>query len=485
VRLKPQAPWSAGLAMTLDSGVQLKGKAVDLKDASLTLKKGNKSGEMVSVTGLVEHLGAGTPTFKGGATLVLDNDVLALLREDLPPNLSLTGEARVKAAFSGTPSEFGWSIDMPLTGAGIDVEKAFRKPSGVAASVKASGKWAKETLTLDSGQISLPGVSAVARGTLLDRNGRFSELHADLKKTDLKDLAKFAPALAGLKVSGPIEADAILRSSRKGIEPHATIRLVSVDYVPEKANWSLRKLHGTAKTNGVSLEAPALVGQIQGAIEAPFRVKVALDNLPAVKDTSGRVSIAVEKGKIKAERLRSILQQGKILVGTLLNPQQALEKKSDVLELESLTADFDVKAGTAKTSNLKLKATDFSLGATGSLRLDDLNLDALAGLHTVIVSSDALGKIPQVRQAVKKYEGLLKITGLDKELKKIGIDTATEGQAQGEGAPQPESPTPKIVKTPVTVMVKITGPASSPNVTPVLENALDKNTADHLKELMK
>ncbi len=174
--------------------------------------------------------------------------------------------------------------------------------------------------------------------------------------------------------------------------------------------------------------------------------------------------------------MRKILQPVQLLVGTLLNPQKALEKKTDILDLDVPTGDFEIKAGTAHTSNLRLKGADLGAGAIGSVRLQDLHLDAIAGLHTVLVTNDAIGRIPQVRSVVKKYEGLLKATGLDKELKRVGIDVNDKG-----GNPQEA---PKEVKTPVTVIVKVRGTASSPQVTPVPEDSLQKETMTQLKALM-
>jgi hypothetical protein len=87
-----------------------------------------------------------------------------------------------------------------------------------------------------------------------------------------------------------------------------------------------------------------------------------------------------------------------------------------------------------------------------------------------------LGKIPAVQKLVKQNEELLKITGLDKELKRLGIESTDSGS---EKAAQPESP-----KENVTVIVRLRGPVSDCKVMPVFESALDKSTVSRLKALI-
>ncbi len=112
----------------------------------------------------------------------------------------------------------------------------------------------------------------------------------------------------------------------------------------------------------------------------------------------------------------------------------------------------------------------------GKLRLDTLSIDAVAGIHTVTSAGEALGRIPGVQKFVKKHEDLLKITGLDKELKRLGIQAPTDQETN----PDTQAP----AKTPVTVIVKLRGPASSPEVLPVLETAVDRETLARLKSLL-
>ena len=226
---------------------------------------------------------------------------------------------------------------------------------------------------------------------------------------------------------------------------------------------------------GTNLVADDIAARVQGAIEGPLKAKFTLNNISSIDDMLGRVSLQIGSGLFKAEQLRNLLNQAKILIGTLLNPA-VLEKKSDLMEFESLTGDFDVKSRTAYTENLRLKGQGFSSGVVGKLRLDTLSIDAVAGIHTITAAGDVLGKIPGVQKFVKKHEDLLRITGLDKELKRLGIQAPTDQETK----PDAQGP----VKTPVTVIVKLRGPASSPEALPILETAVDKETLARLKSLL-
>jgi len=476
VQLRAADAALAGFALNLNSGVIVKGKTVDIKDALLTLKRAQqKSPDDLTVNADIENVASLHPRLKGTATVLLNKENMALATGALPPNLTLAGETRGKLAFSGSTTALDWSLEVPLTSMAVDVEKAFHKPAGMNAHLKASGKWADESLKLERGQLSLAGISATGSGVLKERSGGFGGLRVQVKKADMKDVVGVVPALTRGKVSGPVEADLELKSSREGIVPHASVRLVAVDYQADKNEWSFNKVRGVARINGRYLNVPELTGVIKGAVDAPLKVTGTIHNVDAVKEMNGQVTLEMGKGKINADRFRKILQPMQLLVGSLLDPK-ALGKKTDVFELESGTGTFDIKSGVAQTSNLRLKGADFGVGAIGSIRLHDVHLDALAGLHTVIVTNDAIGRIPEVRNAVKKYEGILKATGLDKELKKVGIDVDDKGETKQEA--------PKEVRTPVTVIVKIQGPASSPQVMPVAENTLGTDTANKLKLLM-
>jgi hypothetical protein len=342
--------------------------------------------------------------------------------------------------------------------------------------VKASGKWSKDSLSLISSQLTLPGVSVTADGDLRDRSGKLKDLKIELKKSNAKDIARFIPATEGSKLSGPVEATVHVRPGDEGMMAGSEIRLLSVDYRPAESTWGLEKLQGKIEIQGTNLEADDITGRLHGAMEGPLKISAVLNHFLSPDKMLGRVSLHVGPGRFKAERLRNTLNQARILVGSLLNPG-IQNKGSDLMEFESLGGDLEIKSGIAHTLNLRLKGQEYTAAAVGNLRLEDLALDAVVGLHTVTTAGAALGTIPGVQKFLKKHEDLLKITGLDKELKRFGIQVPTDREMK------PEAQTPE--KTPVTVFAKLKGPASSPEMIPVLETAINKDILTRLKSLLQ
>jgi hypothetical protein len=318
-------------------------------------------------------------------------------------------------------------------------------------------------------------VLVTADGELRDRSGKLKDLRIELKKSNAKDIARFVPAAEGFKLSGPVEATIHVRPGDKGMMAGSEIRLLSVDYRPAKSNWGLEKLQGKIAIEGTNLAADDITGSVHGTMEGPLKISAVLNHFSSPDNMLGRVSLHIGPGRFKAEQLRNTLNQARVLIGTLLNPGVP-DKGSDLMEFESLGGDFEIKSGTARTLNLQLKGKEYNAAAIGNLRVENLALDAVAGLHTVMTAGDALGKIPGVQKFVKKHEDLLKITGLDKELKRIGIQVPTDQEMKSD--------TQTPVKTPVTVLVKLRGPASSPEMIPVLETSVDKETLTRLKSLL-
>ncbi len=475
VRLVDHAPWLEKSTIHLDSKVLVNGRTTDLKNASLTLKSGVASKDVLSATANVLGLGS-VPKFDGSAVAPLNSEMIGLFGLQMPTSMALKGGSQLKAGFSGDINRVNWTLDVPLTKLDIATDRSFRKPAGVPGEIKASGKWSKDSLDLTSSQLTLPGVSVTADGELRDRSGILKDLRIELKKSNAKDIARFIPAAEGFKFSGPVSATIHVRPTDKGMQVGSEIRLLSVDYGPAKSTWGLEKLQGKIEIEGTNLVADDITGRVHGTMEGPLKLSAALNNVSSPDNLVGRVSLRIGPGRFKAEQLRNSLNQARVLIGTLLNPGVP-DKGNDLMEFESLGGDFEIKSGTAHTLNLRLKGQGYNIAAIGNLGLDKLALDAVAGLHTVTTAGNALGKIPAVQKFVKKHEDLLKITGLDKELKRIGIQVPTDEETKSDT----ETP----AKTPVTVLVKLRGPVSSPEVKPVLETALDKETLTRLKSLLQ
>jgi hypothetical protein len=470
VRALPGATvqWSSKIAVTM--------KGIDLRDAVVAIKQGPASPDLIRADANLTGLGTPLGRIDGSARLHLDNEVLALTGYKPQHGWAVSGHTTLKAKFAGSPSALNWEIEGPLSHLGLAVENAFKKPEGVNGEVKVVGKWGEQGLQLNKAGLTLPGVVVTGHGKLVDRKGEFNGLTLDLKKTDVKALAAFVTPLAGKGLSGPIEATVQLSRSDKGIAHSGTIRTAALAYRPPKAEWWLDSLKGTVKVEGDKVDFPKIDGRVRGAVEAPLKAAGTLNGVSSQESMAGRVSLELGHGKIKADRIRSIMNQAQLLIGTILNPQ-APQQQSDLLDFDFVKGDLQIKAGTLRTDDLRLKGADLRIGVIGSLRLATQELDALAGVHTVMSVNSALGEVPIVRETVKKHRGLLKALGVEKELKRFGIDVDAS-KKQGEQAP-------KTVKTPLTVMFRLRGPATSPKPEVVLEASLDKKTAARLKELME
>lgn len=460
--------WSSKIAVTM--------KGIDLKDAVVAVKQGPASPDLIRADANLTALGTPLGRIDGLARLHLDNEVLALTGYKPQHGWAISGHTTLKAKFAGSPSALNWEMEGPLGRLGFVVENVFNKPEGVNGELKVTGKWGDQGLLLNKGSLTLPGVVVNGHGKLVDRKGEFNGLTLDLKKTDVKALAAFITPLSGKGLSGPLEASFNLKRSDKGIAHSGTIRPAALSYRPPKAEWWLDSLKGTVKVEGDKVDFPKIDGRVRGAVEAPLNAAGTLKDVSSQQKMTGRVSLELGHGKIKIDRIQSILNQAQLLIGTILNPQ-ASQRKNDLLDFEFVKGDLQIKAGTLRTEDLRLRGTDLRIGVIGNLRLDTQELDALAGVHTVMSVSSALGEVPIVRDTVKKHRGLLKALGVEKELKRFGIDV-DPSKKQGD-------PAPKVVKTPLTVVVRLRGPAVSPKPEVVLEASLDKRTAARLKELME
>ncbi len=476
IRLGPESGLVHQSSLHLVVRTLVDGKKVNARDGALGLRKGSESRDFLTVKGSVADLTAADPMIDAQATATVSSELGALLGLDSARGVSIKGSAPLTTTLAGPRSRLTWHLELPIDHLDVSVGNRFRKPGNVAGALKASGKLASGELSLDTGTLTLPGATVTGRGVLRDRNGDPGTLTFDLKKGDVDKVLRYFPEMSHKGLSGSVEATFTLTPSNKRLIPSGAVRLVAVNYRPEKADWSLEQMRGTLDIKDNALVIPEIVGRVAGVLESPLRANGGLKEITSQETLNGNISVTLGEGKIKAERLRAILEQTRILVGTLLNPELGT-RSPDFLGFSSLTGDFRVGSGAVSTDNLRLKGPDLTAGAVGSLRLDSLQLDSFVGLHTMVVGGAALGKIPGVRDFVKKHEEVLKATGLDKELKRWGI--TPPDQKEPSAGPQ-ETP-----RTPVTVFIKIRGPLSSPQVSPVLETALEKNVLSRLRSLIQ
>lgn len=478
VHLKPGVKSLTGATVQWSSRIAVTPKGIDLKDAVVAVKQGPASPDLIRAEGNLTALGSKLGRIDGSARMVVDNEILALAGYKAQHGWTLVGTATLRAKFAGTTGALAWEIEGPLDRLGISVENAFKKAEGVRGELKAAGKWADKELVLTGGHVSLPGVVVTGRGLLLDRNGVFHDLTLNLKRTDAKALAALIPPLEGKGLSGPVEATLRLSRSDKGIARSGVIRPAALTYHPPKAEWWLDSLKGTVTVKGEKVEFPKIVGRVHGAIEAPFSAAGTINHVSSPETMTGKISVDLGHGALRPDRVPAAkaLDQVRRIVGAFLN-RQASRSREDLFDFEYLKGDFDLKPGTVRTEDLRLKGNNVKIGAIGSLQLGTQELDAFAGVHTVVSVNRALGEVPIVRDTVKKHSGLLKALGVDKELKRFGIDVDAS-KSQGEKKPEP-------VRSPLTLILKISGKASSPKTTPILEHLLDKKTAARLKALIE
>jgi len=474
VRPAPHAPWLPLSRVQAESGISVQGSRIDFKDLRVGLRDEKDARDTLVVRGNLTGVGSSGPKMSLRATALIGGRALTLLSGYLGRDSKVEGHTTLEAALDGTVGQISWRLDAPLGNLDLRHKDSFRKPAGVAGKLSASGRLAQKKVTLDDGLVTLPGARMSGQGELVDAQGGFGNLSLRLEETDINSVLRYIPA-AGYGLSGPIKANLILKPSAGGVLPNGSIQLLGVSYRPPKASWRVEGINGPIEVRGDSLVSPQINGHAQGLLESAFTVKGDLHKVASLDTLHGALSLSMGEGKIKLGKAGLLLDQVRLLAGTALDPAQA-GRTEEGLVYKSLTGDFQFKGGKATTENLTLKGPNLGMGVIGGVGLSALNFNLLVGVHTMLLPSDALGQIPGAKDLMKKHEGLLKITGLDKELKRFGISVpGKEGQPDASEAP---------VKAPITAIFRIQGPPGDSKVIPVLEAALDKQTAARLKTLM-
>jgi len=201
-----------------------------------------------------------------------------------------------------------------------------------------------------------------------------------------------------------------------------------------------------------------------------------LEGLENPGKLKGNASLSAGPGRLSGEKLGSVLARASALIEPFLN-QSKQPQKFNPFELQSATADLTLDSGIIRTDNFRLKASELFMGAIGSVNLKSQQMDILSFVRTSATPLAALGSIPAVKDIIQKNEGLLKITGLDKELKKLGIDSSNDKHENQS------SESPKKERS-LNVIIKIAGLWAEPTLTPVLENSLPRDRVNQLKQLV-
>ncbi len=461
--------------ISLKTKVDHKGKFLDLRGAVVEL---GRDKEIIGFAkGNFTNVGSTSPDFEGNFSVVINKNTLSIM-EPLPSDILIEGSSRITGKFSGEPQRFTFSAEAPLNNIALGMGKEFKKPAGVAGSLKANGKFNRGSIELSDGVLTLPGLLVIAKGTVTDKSGSFANVALDIKKADLKELAKFAPELASLKPSGQLSGHVLLKNQNGDLLHYGSIKLHGLELKPAKSGIIFHQVKGVIEPSGLDAKIPELSGRITGAVESPFKVKGKLENLHQIRAISGKIDLDGGPGRLKSERLRSVLQNANLIANVLRAKPDA--RNPDLLEFESLTGEFNIKRGVVHTEDLRFKGAALNAGVVGNMDLQNSELDAVMGLKTATHLGNILSKAPGVQKLLKKNEGLLKATGLDKELKRWGILGGKEADKEGstDKAPAVNKPTT------LTLFVKLRGSAASPEVVPILESQGSSATMAKLKGLI-
>ncbi|MCA1962303.1 MAG: DUF748 domain-containing protein [Desulfomonile sp.] len=476
VRPMPTAPGLSGLLLSAGSKLTGSDGKVDLKDATLKLKRSAQGPDFLNVTGSMAGLGSSDATVKGAGTVALDAPLLQALGVPPTGDVTLKGGVPLTGKVDGTLTALSWTVDVPLTNLDIQVRNTFRKPAGLQASATAALRISGREIKLVSGQIKTGGCSFSAQGVLADRDGNFGEVFLETKRANIERLLPLFPEFRAVPLSGPIDAAMRLTRTDNGISPTGSVHLAAINHRPDKAHWSLEDITGTIYVKGDSVDIPEISGRLAGVIQGPFSVKGALKEVGSPATMNGALSVDVGKGRIKADSLLGFISQARVLAETLVSPQTAAST-GDLRDFNYLKGDITIASGYAKSYNLRLKGADISLGSIGSLKLDSSLVDMIVGVRTAIPAMEALGKIGPLRQLIDRNRDFLKATGIDRELQRMGIKLPSGKEESSSDAP--------AAKPATTVIVRLRGPIATPQVTPVLETSLGKDTAAQLKSLLE
>jgi len=468
IRFSPKSRWLPRSTVHLGTRIIVTNKGTDLTETVAALSRGSAARQIFRATGVIRGLSASHPFVHGKVEADVDQETLTLVGLGSRGAERVRGSSRLKASVRGRTSKLHWSVDLPLKNLDVSVGNKFRKPGGTVGSFKASGIQSRQGLTVAKAELKLPGALVTGKGRLLDPKGNFRELRLEVNKTDLGKLLGYIPEAKEYRLSGPVTAKLTLTPSKEGIGAHGPIRLAGVAFKPRHAGWHIEKIDGVVRVDGDSLRLEDITGRARGLVKGTFTVNGNLARFASPETISGKVSVKGGKGRIKATRLINILNQARLLAGTFLDPRSR-KGKSDLLEFDQLSADFRVNSGTVRTDNFRFKGPELSAGAIGTIRLNTQQMDALLGLHTTVISLSVIGRIPGVKEALEK-------SGIGKELKRFGITLP--------GTKNDKSENTSPVRTPVTLIVKLSGNVSSPAIEPVLEVSLDKRTVARLKSLM-
>ena len=453
-------------------------KGLDLKDLEVEIRRHANKTLLAKLRGNVDGLFKGAMKINASVNSNLDNDLINALGMADPKGLRFLGQTTLGLKIAQNGDSYSFALDSPLKGLEISYGDFFLKKQGIEGLLTLNGNHSTKLTRLNAASLTLPGLSLGASGKLADPKGDLTEIDLLIKEVDLKKFSSLFPDSSSNNISGKCSGKILIKSERNALLPYGAIKLDSIFYKPQKSMIHFEQVNGSVTVNGINLDKVTLDGRARGFVDAPISATANIQNIHSVDNLKGNVSIKIGAGAIKFQNFRGVFSKPQSVLGTLGALGVALLNNQNLAtpEFESITGDFSIEKGVAHTENLRQIGGDLRSGIIGEMDLRTRNLNAMMAAKALVYPPEQLGKIPAVKELAKKHEGLLKSFGLDKELKKIGIDTddqKTGGQESGK--PQ---------KTSIFLILKLTGNAGEPSVAPVLEKSIQEALALKLKALV-
>ena len=459
--------------VNLDMEIDKLKKSLDLKHLSLKISLPGNKRSLIFAGGYVRKFNSLEPELdiQGNFTLSHEAAELIGLPSRLPFNMDGIGNFSFR--LTGSPKSLKWSFSAPLKDVRFTLGDWLVKKRGLELELISSGTRSPGEIHVTQARIKTPGFNGIVTGEMSSKSTFFK---LDTGEAEIGALANFFPSMTYSGLSGQFHGFLTFDLHAKGFPVNGRMQLISVNYKPKKSPLMFEKISGDVQVSGASIESNEIKGYVRGTIDAPVKASLSLTGLEHPKNLSGKISLSAGPGKLAAEKLRSVLSRAEALVEPFLNNAGEM-KKYNPFDLKTVTADLVIDSGAIKTDDFKLKASELSIGAMGNVDMKSQQVDILSYIRTSSAPLAAIGSIPVVKDIIKKNEGLLKITGLDKELKKLGIEESQKSeQNQPEQSRKPHS---------INVIFKIAGLWAEPTFTPVLEGALSANQLTRLKELVK
>lgn len=399
-------------------------------------------------TAQVSRFGSKDSALEGKGNITLNFIPLVTDTDAEECGLRVKGRAPFAIKFSGNSSKAVWSIEADLIGLQLGSERGLIKPVETKAQIEAAGKWSRDGLLLDVSHARAPGLAVTAKGLVFDKHGNFGKLKVDLKADDVGELFSHDRLLAKMGISGILKASLLMENSRTGPRNSGSIYLSSLKCHPNGAHWNLNIMKGKVEFSDQFFTVSDVTGRINGYVESSFLLSGSLRNAPSVDGLTGNFTLAMGKGRVRGDRIVSVLTTSHSLLANIIKPRP-VAMKEDFIEFDGVRADFAVRSGQLITNNFQMKGQEMITAALSSLKMDTLELNAVLGIQTNVIGSETLEAVPGLKELM-------------------------------------ESRRDNLPKAPVRVFGRISGSLlSSLNVDPLKHSEIDRSNLQRLEKIMK